>query len=191
MGIRRAVWPRISGARTDATEFEHLVDAYYRPLFQFARSLTKNQGDASDMTQQTFYTWAARGYQLRDGTKAKTWLFTTLYREFLQARRQQYRFPHFNLDEVSDELPCIQPATDERLDASTVLQALGRLPESYQTPLVLFYLGEHSYKEIAEILAIPIGTVQSRIARGKKHLQQMVSGGASQAVSESPAVDLK
>jgi len=162
------------------------VNAYYRPLYRFALSLTHNEGEASDMTQQAFSMWAGRGYQLRDGTKAKTWLFTTLHREFLQARRQQRRFPHYPLDEVSDELPGILPATDDRLDASSVLQALARLAEPYQAPLALFYLGEHSYKEIAEILQVPIGTVQSRIARGKTQLHRML--GRREAAREAKQV---
>jgi RNA polymerase sigma factor (sigma-70 family) len=193
MGIRRSVGHHSSGGKptAQAAEFERLVNAYYRPLYQFALSLTHDEAEASDMTQQTFYIWAARGYQLRDGSKAKTWLFTTLHREFLQTRRGQRRFLHYPLDEVSDELPCISPATGDRLDALSVLQALRQLHDSYQAPLVLFYLGEHSYKEIAEILDLPIGTVQSRIARGKMQLQRMVSGGAVSAMSASAAVDQK
>ena len=193
MGIRLPVGHHTSEGRgaTSAAEFERLVNAYYRPLYRFALSLTHNEGEASDMTQQAFSIWAGSGYQLRDGTKAKTWLFTTLHREFLQTRRGQRRFLHYPLDEVSDELPCISPATGDRLDALSVLQALRQLHVSYQAPLVLFYLGEHSYREIAEILDLPIGTVQSRIARGKMQLQRMVSGGAVSAMSASAAVDPK
>jgi RNA polymerase sigma-70 factor (ECF subfamily) len=176
MGIKRVLMPHTSAANA-ATDFEHLVNAYYRSLYQFALSLTHTEAEASDMTQQTFCIWAAKGHELRDGTKAKTWLFTTLHREFLKARRKQRRFAHYDLDDVRDELPCIAPVTEQRLDASTVLEALARLPEPYQAPLALFYLGEHSYKEIAEVLEIPIGTVQSRIARGKMQLHRMLTAG--------------
>src|SRR5262245_41555330 len=115
MGITRFVEPRICGGKSaiSASEFERLVNAYYRPLYRFALSLTHDEGDASDMTQQTFYMWASRGYQLRDGTRAKTWLFTTLHHEFLQARRQQRRFLRHPLEDVSEELPCIVPMTDD------------------------------------------------------------------------------
>jgi len=74
------------------------------------------------------------------------------------------------------------PVTVERLDATNVLQALARLPEPFQAPLALFYLAEHSYKEIAEILELPIGTVQSRIARGKTQLHRMLTTGESSAL---------
>ena len=127
------------------------------------------------MTQQAFYLWAAKGHQLRDGSKAKTWLFTTLHREFLKARRKERRFPHYGLDEVRIELPSVEPDVTEKLDGARVLEALGRLPEAYRAPLALFYLGEHSYNEIADILEIPIGTVQSRIARAKTRLQHILA----------------
>ena len=155
-------------------EFERLVNAYYGPLYQFALSLTHAEAEASDMTQQAFCIWAAKGHQLRDGSKAKTWLFTTLHREFLKTRRRERVFPHYELDEVRIELPATEPAVADRLDAARVMDALAGLPETFRAPLALFYVGEHSYKEIAEILEIPIGTVQSRIARGKAQLHEML-----------------
>jgi len=153
---------------------EALVDAYYRPLYRFAMSLTRAEADASDMTQQTFAIWAAKGHQLRDQSKVKTWLFTTLHREFLRTRREQRRRRHTELDDENGELPFIEQATEQRLDAASVLEALERLGEAYHAPLSLFYLGEHSYQEIAEILEIPIGTVQSRISRGKAELRMLI-----------------
>jgi RNA polymerase sigma factor (sigma-70 family) len=155
--------------------FEALVDAYYRPLYQFAMSLTHCEAEASDMTQQTFAIWAAKGDQLRDPSKARTWLFTTLHREFLKARRRQHRVRDDALDEASEDMPFIDPAIERRLDAASALEALRRLGEPYHAPLSLFYLGEHSYQEIAQILEIPIGTVQSRISRGKVQLQRLLS----------------
>ena len=68
--------------------FTQLVDAHYTPLYRFALSLTRNTSDACDLTQQTFFIWARKGEQLRDAAKAKSWLFTTLYREFLRGRRR-------------------------------------------------------------------------------------------------------
>ena len=63
--------------------FEGIVAQFYEPLYQFAFSLTRAEADACDLTQQTFYVWATKGHQLRDQTKVKTWLFTTLHRAFL------------------------------------------------------------------------------------------------------------
>src|ERR1043166_8931387 len=81
-------------------DFESLVARYYRSLYQFAFGLTRVEADACDLTQQTFYIWATKGHQLRDVTKVKTWLFTTLHREFLESRRRQKRFPHYELSQV-------------------------------------------------------------------------------------------
>src|SRR5512137_686077 len=85
--------------------FEDLVNAYYRALYQFAFSLVHREAEASDLTQQTFYIWARKGGALRDRSKAKTWLFTTLYREFLKTHRHQKAFPHRALDPADDNLP--------------------------------------------------------------------------------------
>jgi RNA polymerase sigma factor (sigma-70 family) len=156
-------------------DFEFLVSRYYSKLYQFAFSLTRNEADASDLTQQTFYTWAHKGHQLRDASKVKTWLFTTLYHAFLEKRRRQVRFPHHELSEVNQDLPNIAPATVNELDSATVLQSLARLDGTFQAPVALFYLEEHSYKEIADILGIPLGTVKSRISRGIAQLQQILT----------------
>lgn len=82
-------------------------------------SLTRSESDAQDLTQYTFYTWAAKGHQLRDIAKVKSWLFTTLHRAFAAARRRQSRFPHDNLEDASEQLPTFCPALADRLDAST------------------------------------------------------------------------
>lgn len=153
-------------------DFESLVTTYYSSLYQFAYSLTRTEMDACDLTQQTFYVWATKGHQLRDPSKVKTWLFTTLHREFLEKRRRQTRYTHHELDEVEHELPNTAPETVSQLDAATVLESLARMDESFQAPLALFYLQDYAYKEIAEILEIPLGTVKSRISRGIAQLQQ-------------------
>jgi RNA polymerase sigma-70 factor (ECF subfamily) len=168
----------------DDVEFEPLVDRFYAPLYQFAFSLTRAEADASDLTQQTFTVWATKGHQLRDSSKVKTWLFTTLHREFLVSRRRQTRFPHFELDAAEAELPTIPPAPASGLDAAEVLEALTRLDEVFQAPVALFYLQDYSYNEIAEILAVPLGTVKSRLARGIRQLQHLL--GHDLAFEENP-----
>lgn len=159
----------------DNAEFESLVARFYAPLYQFAFSLTRAEADACDLTQQTFTVWATKGHQLRDATKVKTWLFTTLHREFLESRRRQTRFPHFDLDTAEAELPAISPTAVSQLDTDQVLAALKRVDEVFQAPVALFYLQDCSYNEIAEILKVPLGTVKSRLARGIGQLQQLLA----------------
>jgi RNA polymerase sigma-70 factor (ECF subfamily) len=151
------------------------VEQFYRPLYQFAFSLTQAESDACDLTQQTFYIWATKGHQLKDASKVKSWLFTTLHREFLESRRRQSRFPHYELSQVETDLPAISPARVNQLDSPQVLEALRQIDEAYQAPVAMFYLDDCPYKDIAEILDIPMGTVKSRISRGIAQLQKRLA----------------
>ena len=156
-------------------DFEGVVAAYYEPLYKFAFSLSREEADACDLTQQTFYVWATKGHQIRDVTKVKTWLFTTLHRQFLESRRRRTRFPQQNLESAEIELPLLSPETASTLDADQVLHSLAQVDDVYQAPVALFYLEGCAYKEIAEILEVPLGTVKSRIARGIGQLQKILA----------------
>lgn len=164
-----------SAERPVSLDFESLVEQHYRSLFQFAFSLTQSESDACDLTQQTFYIWATKGHQLREAAKVKSWLFTTLHREFLESRRRSSRFPHYELSQVESDLPTVSPARVNQLDSAQVLHALAEVDQVFQGPVALFYLEDYSYKEIADILAVPIGTVKSRIARGLAQLQRRLA----------------
>jgi RNA polymerase sigma-70 factor (ECF subfamily) len=152
--------------------FNQLVDAHYTPLFRFALSLTKNSSDAGDLTQQTFFIWAKQGHALRETAKAKSWLFTTLYREFLRGRRRAERVTALE-DLGPVEADPVAPAVDvvAGMDAGLVVEALQEVDEVYRAPLTLFYMQDFSYKEIADMLEVPIGTVMSRLSRGKAQLR--------------------
>jgi len=171
-------------------QFEKLVSDYYEPLFRFAVSLTRTASDARDLTQHTFYIWATKGHQLRDISKVKTWLFTTLHRAFLEGKRRQNRFPHHGLEEVQEQLPVLPSQHAHEADCAQVLPALARVDEIYQAAVALFYLEDCSYKEIAAILEIPLGTVKSRIARGIAQLREILLSEKSQ-VSSPPFVAQK
>jgi RNA polymerase sigma factor (sigma-70 family) len=164
--------------------FETIVSEHYEGLFRFAMSLTRAESDAWDLTQQTFYTWATKGHQLSDISKVKSWLFTTLHRAFLMARRKQSRFTHYDLEEVSDQLPAVPPRVGTQADCCEVLRALAKLDEVYRAAVALFYLEDYSYREIAEILEVPVGTIKSRIARGIAQLRTILLSdrGASDCV---------
>jgi len=155
----------------DETVFEALVSAHYEGLYRFALTLVRRGEEASDLTQETFYRYATKGSQLRDPSKAKSWLYTTLYRQFLMGRRRETRFRHTELIESQPDLPVVEPDVVNKVDSSVVLEALGGLDENYRAPLTLYYLGDHSYKEIASILDVPIGTVMSRLSRAKALLR--------------------
>jgi RNA polymerase sigma-70 factor (ECF subfamily) len=170
--------------------FEEVVSQYYESLYKFAMSLTGAEADACDLTQQTFYVWATKGQQLRDGSKVKSWLFTTLYREFLRGRRRASRFQQVELGDDHEEELAISPEIVNQLDAVQVVDYLGQMPELYRAAVSLFYLEQHSYKEIAEILDVPLGTVRSRISRGLALLHKMIVShegeGAAKSIPHGP-----
>jgi RNA polymerase sigma-70 factor, ECF subfamily len=167
--------PLINCDKADSPDFDNLVADYYQPLYQFAISLTRDETDACDLTQQTFYIWANKGHQLREKSKVKTWLFTTLYREFLQSRRRQNRFPHIEIESAATDLPTVPPPSVNELDSGYLLAALAQLDELHRAPVALFYLQDYSYNEIAGILEVPVGTVRSRLSRGIRRLHDLLT----------------
>ena len=156
-------------------EFENLVKLYYRDLYRFGLSLTGREADAADLTQETFYIWANKGQQLQKAASVKSWLFTTLHREFLKSCRRRNRFSTESIGEDAQGLPNVPADCVERADSRTLLRILGEIGEDFRAPLVLYYMEDMSYKEIADILALPLGTVQSRIARAKIQLLRRLS----------------
>jgi RNA polymerase sigma-70 factor, ECF subfamily len=172
-------------------DFDQLVRDFYQPLYRFALSLTEREAEACDLTQQTFFLWASKGQQLRDRSKVKSWLFTTLHREFLGSRRRNTRFPHHEIESVEHELPSVSPATVNEMDAGVVMQALWNVDEVYRAPLMLFYLEDHSYLEIAAVLEVPVGTVMSRLARGKAQLRVLLADQGTGAERKIVPLDLR
>jgi RNA polymerase sigma-70 factor (ECF subfamily) len=164
-------------------EFQQLVDAHYEALYRFALSLSRNADTAADLVQQTFCIWAQKGHQLKERDKAKTWLFTTLHREFLSHARKSKRYSD---EELTEEMAGRVSATEDEgaeraMDGQRALELLGELDENFRAPLALFYLQQHSYKEIAEILDVPMGTVMSRISRAKEMLRRRMTAEPASA----------
>jgi RNA polymerase sigma-70 factor (ECF subfamily) len=155
-------------------EFQRIVDLHYEALYRFAYSLTRTESDARDLTQQTYYIWADKRRQIQDESKVKSWLFTTLHREFLRKFNRLAKFPETDIHNLQEELPVSAPLPRDSADASSVLAALARIDPAFQSAVSLFYLEDYTYAEIAEILGAPLGTVKSRIARGVAQLQKLL-----------------
>lgn len=156
-------------------DFENAVNSFYEGLYRFAYSLTGNADDASELTQETFARFLAKHGQIRDSGKIKSWLSTTLYRTFLGWKRKETRHPQVELSLVQDELPVLAPETLDKLESECVNQALHQVEERYRVPLALYYFEQLSYLEISEVLEIPIGTVMSRLSRGKELLRKSLT----------------
>lgn len=165
------------------SQFQELVDQHYQALYRFGLSLAKSADRAADLVQQTFCIWAEKGHQLRDQSKAKTWLFTTLYREHLGNARRSSKYRESDIEDAEPQLPAHEPDADRKIDAQRAVDLLNGLDETFRAPLTLFYLQQHSYKEIAAILDIPIGTVMSRISRAKGQLRDQMEKTGSKVVS--------
>jgi len=165
----------ISNAGPARLDFDGLVVNYYEALYRFAYSLTRSEADASDLTQQTFCIWATKGSQIKDISKVKSWLFTTLHRAFLEMHRRRVRFPHLELSEFEAEIPDQSPVPMSESDTDQLLSAMKQLDERYQAAVALFYLEDCPYNEIAQVLHVPLGTVKSRIARGLAKLHDLLA----------------
>ncbi|MBL9133567.1 MAG: RNA polymerase sigma factor [Verrucomicrobiaceae bacterium] len=175
-GIELPAYRPIARRVTDSPpSFEQIVDAHYQGLHRFALSMCRSEATAQDLVQQTFLQWAKKGHTLRDATKVKTWLYTTIYREWLSIARREKK--HEQVEFEPDLHGTVQNDDENenpRVDSVTLQKALDQLDPNYRAPLVLFYLKELSYREIAESLGIPIGTVMSRLSRAKDHLRSIL-----------------
>ena len=155
--------------------FEQIVEAHYQGLFRFAMSMCRSEATAQDLVQQTFLQWAKKGHTLRDRSKVKTWLFTTIYREWLGMARKQKKHPQVEFEpDLHGSTQDEDDGEDPRVDSVTLRAALEQLDPNFRAPLVLFYLKELSYRDIAETLGIPIGTVMSRLSRAKNNLRAIL-----------------
>ncbi len=148
-----------------------LVDAHYEALYRYAYRLSGSAADAEDLTQETFGKALARLPQLREPDRARAWLFRILRNLYLHKVRDQKRHRVVPLDAVGD-LPG-RPTEDDmpEIDPAKLQMALDELDETFRTPIILFYFEEFSYRDIAEQMDLPIGTVMSRLARAKAYLR--------------------
>lgn len=155
--------------------FEQIVDSHYQGLYRFAMSMCRREATAQDLVQQTFLQWAKKGHTLRDASKVKTWLFTTIYREWLGIARREKKYEEVEFEpEQHGATQHHDDGENPRVHSATLQTALEELEPNYRAPLVLFYLKELSYRDIAETLGVPIGTVMSRLSRAKDSLRTIL-----------------
>ena len=151
-------------------------------LYSTALRMTRNKSDAEDLVQET-YLRAYRGFEgFTEGTNLRAWLFRILTNAFINGYRAKQRRPQeTELGEVEDlylykRLPTLSVGAEDELlslfPAEEVREAMENLPESFLLPVLLSDVEGFSYKEISEILEIPMGTVMSRLHRGRKALQE-------------------
>jgi RNA polymerase sigma-70 factor (ECF subfamily) len=176
----------------DKAEFTTEAMQYAQSLYSTALRMTRNQSDAEDLVQET-YLKAFRSYgSFETGSNLKAWLFRILTNTFINTYRAKQRRPQeSDLGSVEDlflykRLPSLaglsESAEEQLLDlfpAAEVREAIENLPETFMLPMLLNDVEGFSYKEVAEILDIPIGTVMSRLHRGRKTMQEALYDYAS------------
>lgn len=167
-----------------------LIDAHYEALYRYAYRLSGSAADAEDLTQEAFGKALTRLGQLREPERAKAWLFRILRNLYLHRIRDEKRHRVVPLDAVGD-LAGREVEDEPEIDPGKLQQALDELDEGFRTPLILFYFEEFSYRDIAEQMELPIGTVMSRLARAKGYLRAKLcpNGAAEVVVAEKPAPD--
>ena len=149
---------------------QKLVDAHYEQLFRYAFRLSGSQADAEDLTQEVFCKAQLRIHQLRDPARVKPWLFSILRNAYLHRVRTDSHHKKISLDAIGD-VPGPETEPPPEIEPAELQAALNELPEGFRTPLILFYFEEFSYRDIADQMDVPIGTVMSRLARAKAHLR--------------------
>ncbi|MDI6771465.1 MAG: sigma-70 family RNA polymerase sigma factor [bacterium] len=181
--------PHVTVSDEDRARFEALVAGHLDGLYSSALRLTRNRTAAEDLVQDTFLkAWRSfRTFQA--GTNARAWLYKILMNAYIDGYRRSSRLPEevdqedigdFYLYAKAQESEEYRKAGDpEEILLSQVMDAdvkdaLEQVPEPFRAAVILADLEEFSYKEIAEILGIPVGTVMSRLYRGRRHLQRLL-----------------
>jgi RNA polymerase sigma-70 factor (ECF subfamily) len=152
---------------------EKLVKALSADMYRYAYFLCRNEHLAEDLVQETF----VRAWRfldgLRDESKAKSWLFTTLRREHArQFERYQPNFVDYDLDQLPDD-------RGAPVEVMAVRRAVAALPPKFRDPLSLQVLGGYSGAEIAGMLDLPVATVNTRIFRARQRLRKIFEGGVA------------
>jgi RNA polymerase sigma-70 factor (ECF subfamily) len=156
----------------DASTFDpaQVVADHLESVYRYAFRLSGSAVDAEDLTQQVFLTAHQKQGQIRNAGSTRGWLFAILRHCFSKSCQKRRPTPAANLQLNVETIPA-DPPTGEAIDQEQLQLGIDQLPSPYRVVLAMFYFENCSYREIAEKLDLPIGTVMSRLARAKGHLR--------------------
>ncbi len=154
-----------------APTLAELVGEHYRAVFGYAYRLSGSVVESEDLTQQTFLLAQSHLNQLRELRAARGWLYTIIRNEFLRRRPGSSMMA---LDDISEPSTpeSDSGARDGDLSSEQLQAALNELPVEFRVPVVLFYFENLSYRDIAQKLNLPLGTIMSRLSRAKAQLRR-------------------
>jgi RNA polymerase sigma-70 factor, ECF subfamily len=155
--------------------FDDWVRQYQRLLFGIAYWWTGSRTDAEELTQEAFFQAYRSRSSLREIEAVKGWLVSILRHCYAQMRRKGHARVEISLDEVMEKSSDLRSDSADPHESLALHQALERLDERHRLPLVLFYFQELSYREIAEALELPLGTVMSRLSRARQLLHESLT----------------
>ena len=148
------------------------ITEFHAPLYRYAYRLAGGQAEAEDLTQQTFLIALEQGGSVRDPQRILAWLFCVLRNCYLKDRRRKSLTPLAESELTLDQIPAF--AGPDRWEGHDLQEALNALPDDYKIVVLMFYFEDASYKQIAERLQIPLGTVMSRLSRAKGQLRALL-----------------
>lgn len=167
-------------------ETAQLVAEHYGSVYGYAFRLSGSAPEAEDLAQQTFLTAHQKLDQLRGDETARAWLFAILRNCFLKGRQRWQPAPAVDVQLNLESIPS-EPPGEAEIDRERLQEAIGELPEAFRVVLVMYYFEDLAYREIAEKLDLPIGTVMSRLARAKAHLRsRLFEPAAAKAENDRP-----
>ena len=162
---------------------ESLVDEHYEALYRYAYRLSGTTADAEDLVQEAFCRAQEKLGQLRELERAKAWLFSILRNTYLHRLRLGQCSRTVPLNDLRDVAE--PPENLPEIEPQKLQEALSELPEIFRTPVIMFYFEEFSYRDIAEQMEVPLGTVMSRLARAKSYLRSRLFPPAPVAADSS------
>jgi RNA polymerase sigma-70 factor (ECF subfamily) len=179
-------WRLQGGA--EVSDFQTLLEAQVPRLRRYARALTRNRDRADDLVQDTLVRAISKQQLWQEGTNLRAWLFTLMHNQFVNdLRRSQRESGNIDLADIPSSLTAVSdPTASVQLKELEI--ALGRLSTEQRETILLAGLENFRYEHIAEIFAVPIGTVRSRLSRGREALRRELEGKEMEAPFASEMV---